>query len=55
MLKQVCKATLLVFAANILTYCSYLLLMISGIIKYYELAEDYLENLPIYLFFSFFL
>lgn len=54
MLKQVCKATLLVFAANILTYCSYLLLMISGIIKYYELAEDYLENLPIYLFFFIF-
>lgn len=51
MIKQIFKATITIFAINVLTYCVYLILRIFDFIYYYELAEDYEENLPIFILF----
>ena len=53
-LKKILKSLTAVIFINLITFCSYLLLLFTNILKNYELDENYEKNLPIFVFFFIF-
>lgn len=51
MKKEIFKSIIAILTVNIITYCVYLILLLSGLIQYYELSEMYTENLPVSIFY----